>query len=640
MRRSIKYSVLAVLFSYGSYAQVTQMQRADKEYGKCAYVDAVKVYEKVFSRGYKSADMLKKLGNAYYFQADYASAAKWYGELFSLPEAKEAEYYYRYAQSLKAEMNYAKADEMLNAFYSMDRQDTRALLAQEQKNYLDVIKKNSGRYKVENAGINSEKSDYGTAFLGHSLVFASARGRNEKNEWNGENCTDLYAAELQEDGSLGDPVKFAEELNTKYNESTPVFTKDGQTVYFTRNNYTDGKKRADKNNITLLKLYRAVKDGDSWKEIKELPFNSNDYSTAHPALSPDGKTLYFVSNMPGTLGESDIFKVSINRDGSYGTPVNLGPQINTRGRESFPYVTPDNKIFFASDGHPGLGGLDIFSAAINAEGKISDIQNIGSDINSEKDDFAYSFNAKAKRGYFSSSRDAGEGSDDIYSFQEIEKQKCEQELYGVITDSGTGEVLPSVKVTLFDSNMVMAGSMMTDAAGQYRFTVDCGKYYAVRAEKPEYSTKETGAAIDDEIGEHPLSIALDKVNCRVAVGDDLGKCFGITNIYFALDKSDIRPEAALDLEKILAVMKDYPEMKLDIRSHTDSRQTHKYNMALSDRRAKSTVQWLVKNGVAPDRLTGRGYGETKLVNGCSDGVSCTEAQHQANRRSEFIITAL
>ncbi|HEU0125906.1 MAG TPA: OmpA family protein, partial [Flavobacterium sp.] len=262
------------------------------------------------------------------------------------------------------------------------------------------------------------------------------------------------------------------------------------------------------------------------------------------------------------------------------------------------------------------------------------------DINSPKDDFAYIIDTKTRRGFFSSNKDGGQGSDDIYKFLETRKLKCIQELEGIVTDSESGIILPEAKITLYDDKMAVKNSTITDGSGKYVFPVECGKTYFVRAEKPEYTTKEIPVTISKSTGKTNLPIALEKSNCQVTIGDDLGKCFGIKMIYFDLDKSDIRREAALDLEKILVVLNDYPNMKLDIRSHTDSRATHKYNEALSDRRAKSTIKWLIKNGIAANRLTGKGFGETQLVNKCSDGVKCTEEEHQANRRSEFIITGL
>ncbi len=374
--------------------------------------------------------------------------------------------------------------------------------------------------------------------------------------------------------------------------------------------------------------------------VTELPFDSDQYSTAHPSLSPDEKTLYFASDMPGTIGQSDLFKVKINDDGSYGTPENLGNTINTEGKETFPFITDENELYFASDGHLGLGGLDIFVSKINSDGTFGKVQNIGSDANSPKDDFAFLIDTKSRIGFFTSNRDGGQGYDDIYKFLETKKLVCEQELYGLITDLATGEILPNTKLSLFDNEFNLVSTTLSDQNGKYSFTVECGKTYNVRAENKGYATKEQKITIAAENGKTNLPFALEKEGCKVAIGDDLGKCFGIKMIYFDLDKYNIRQEAALDLEKILDVLNQNPTMKLDIRSHTDSRQTFKYNEVLSDRRAKSTIKWLVKNGVNANRLTGRGYGETQLVNKCADGVECTEEEHQQNRRSEFIITAL
>jgi len=633
-------------FSFSSYAQQSKINNADKKYDGYAYVDAIKTYEKVAAKGYKSEDMFKKLGNAYYFNSDFQNAAKWYGELFAMNTKVEPEYYFRYAQSLKSTGDISKANKFLDEFNAISKNDSRGKLYKEDVNYLDQIKANSGRYQIEDAGINSRYSDYGSFIYNNKIYFASARDTGNftkrKHKWTGEYFTNIYDADLDPaTGSTSKVNKFKSAINTKFHEASPVFTKDGKTVYFTRNNYIDGKKGKDENKVTLIKLYKAELGKDNkWTNITELPFNSNNYSTAHPALSPDEKTLYFASDMPGSIGESDIYKVTINPNGGYGAPENLGNSINTEGKETYPYLTSENEIYFASDGHPGLGGLDVFVGDIDNSGKVSNIQNVGADVNSPKDDFAYIIDPETRRGFFSSNKEGGQGSDDIYKFLETKRLKCVQELYGVITDAETGAVLPGAKVTLYDDQMNLKNSVAADGSGLYSFAVECGKTYYVRAEKPEYTTRELSVTIEKTSGKTNLPIALEKATCKVTVGDDLGKCFGIKMIYFDLDKSNIRTEAALDLEKILAVLNDYPNMKLDIRSHTDSRASHQYNEALSDLRAKSTIQWLVKNGIAPNRLTGRGYGETELVNKCADGVPCTEEEHQANRRSEFIITAL
>ncbi|KAF2329009.1 OmpA family protein, partial [Flavobacterium daemonense] len=589
-------------------------------------------------------DRFFQLGNAYYFQADYADAVKWYGELFLMPDAKEREYYYRYAQSLKAVQNYDKADEMLKEFYKNNGGDKRALLASEEKNYLEVIKKNSGRYTIADAGINSSRSDYGSAFYGQNIVFASARDKGQLNPWSGEYCTDLYISNLNNDGSASKPVKFGGKINTKFNESTPVFTKDGKTVYFTRNNYIDGKTAVDKNKITLLKLYKATKDGKKWKDIKELPFNSNEYSVAHPALSQDEKTLYFVSNMPGTLGGSDIYKASINGDGSFGTPVNLGPEINTEGRESFPFISAKNELYFASDGYPGLGGLDIFVAKPDSKGGFEKPINVGEPVNSPGDDFAFLIDTSTKNGFFSSNRDNGVGSDDIYKLKENKEiaEECIQNIYGRITDELTGKPI-SATVALYDSKGVFVRDFQTKNDGMYDFgKVDCSTSYKVKTEKEGFDSTEKTVTTGSETGKSLIDLTIKEQ--RLNLGGDLAKNLDIKNIYFDLDKSNIRPDAEIELAKIAEAMRENPGIKIDIRSHTDCRNSAAYNMALSDRRAKSTIEWLVKQGISRSRLTGRGYGESQLLNHCEcEGnvkSTCTEVEHQMNRRSEFIITKL
>ncbi|KOP38854.1 MULTISPECIES: OmpA family protein [unclassified Flavobacterium] len=639
MKNYILSGLLCIsFFQFELYAQKSKVTTADKKYQKYAYIDAIKTYEIVANKGYKSEDMFKKLGNAYYFNSDFEGAAKWYGELFAMNGNVETEYYYRYAQSLKSTGQLDKAAKTLQEFNSQNKADSRGKLFKEKTNYLDEIKANSGRYDIENAGINSKYSDYGTFVHDNKVYFASARDTGNfskrKHAWTDQYFTNLYVADVDS----AKVIKFKTDINTKFHEASPVFTKDGKTVYFTRNNYVKGKKGKDGEKVTLIKIYKATLENGKWTHITPLPFDSDNYSTAHPALSPDEKTLYFASDMPGTLGQSDLYKVSIN-NGSFGTPENLGKSINTEGKETFPFVTDKNEIYFASDGHPGLGGLDVFAGKLASDGTVSDIQNLGADINSPKDDFAYIIDPDSRKGYFSSNKDGGQGSDDIYKFVENRALRCIQELNGTITDSETAFVLPGAKVVLYENRLVKE-TTITDANGLYKFSVECGKSYTVRAEKEKYATKEVIISIGKLSGKTSLPIALDPVTCKVTVGDNLGKCFNIKMIYFDLDQSNIRTEAAIDLEKILVVLHNNPTMTLDIRSHTDSRATSKYNQGLSERRAKSTIQWLVKNGINANRLTGRGYGETQLVNKCADEKPCSEAEHQQNRRSEFIITAL
>lgn len=645
----MKSKIVSILF-FGLFAlnvaAQSGMNKADKNYDRFAYIDAIKTYERIAQKGYKSADLFQKLGNAYYFNSDFENAAKWYGELFAMGGEIEPEYYYRYAQSLKSVKQYDKADEMMRTFTSKLAGDQRA--QNYKANYMDMIRANSGRYEMTDAGVNSEYSDYGSAMYDGQLVFASARDTGNfskrKHSWTNQYFTNLYSAEAKGD-SLGTVEKFGQQMNSKYNEAaSPAFAKDGKTVYFTRNNFLDGKRGRDANRNTLVKIYKATmveKDGKKiWTDVQELPFNSDSYSTAHPSLSADGKTMYFASDMPGTFGQSDLFKVSIAEDGTFGKPENLGPAINTPGKETFPVMTDEDELYFATDGHPGLGGLDIFMSKLKDDGTWRAPMNVGEPANSSKDDFAYLIDTKTRKGFLSSNRDGGKGYDDIYKFIETRKLICEQLLSGIVTDKQTGDPLPGAKVTLLDEQFNKIAEVIADEKGYYEFEVECNTTYYVRGEMETYETAEKKIKIPGESGKTDLPIELEKRVKPVTVGDDLAKAFGIKEIYFDLDKWNIREDAAIELEKILDVLTQYPSMKLDIRSHTDSRASHKYNEKLSDRRAKSTIGWLVKNGIAADRLTGRGYGETELVNRCADNVPCSEEEHQLNRRSEFIITAL
>jgi outer membrane protein OmpA-like peptidoglycan-associated protein/tetratricopeptide (TPR) repeat protein len=673
MKNRIIYIALVTIFTtFNGYSQETppakkfkgKVEKADKEYDKFAYVDAIETYERVFDRGYKSEDMLKRLGNAYYFKADLDNASKWYGELFNLvPDQSEPEYYYRYAQALKSQKEYKRADEMMKKFNEKSGNDLRGKLASTQKDYLAVIKRNSGRYTLENAGVNSENSDYGSAFYGDKVVFASARDTggvsNNRHSWTGEGFTNLYSSDKDEQGMLSKPVRFSKKINSKYNESTPVFTKDGKTMYFTRNNFNEGKKGKDSNRSTLLKLYKATLEGEQWKDVKELPFNSDQYSTAHPALSPDEKTLYFASDMPGTLGLSDLFKVSVDGD-TYGTPENLGPEINTEGRETMPFVASNNELYFASDGHPGLGGLDVFTASTSEKNgtTFKEVLNVGEPLNSSKDDFGYIVDKATNKGYVTSNREGGNGNDDIYKFTEkkpIERlANCKQKLSGSVVDQLTQSPIANAKVTLSDANFKVVKELTTDEKGNFDIgEVKCGEKFFLKTVAENYNTNEAPVVIGKETGETFAPIELDKskIDLNDYFGPDgtlipgkiapgLEEIFDIKNIYFDLDKYNIRPDAEVDLAKILDVLEQHPTMQIDIRSHTDSRQTAEYNNWLSDNRAKSTMKWLIKKGINKTRLTAKGYGESQLVNKCADGVECTEEEHQQNRRSVFYINRI
>ena len=625
-----------------------ELEKANEMYKNFSYVDAIKIYERIAQKGFVNQEMLQSLGNAYYYNAEYKKALPWYEQLFQEGKYKvKPEYYYRYAQTLKSVGDYTQADKMMAKFVELtNANDTRAALFEENKDYQTVIKNNSGRFQLNNASVNTENSEYGTAFYGDKIVFAGAtdarKAKRGVSQWTGESFYDLYEAE-HFDQKLGSRKPFSSSINTQFNESTPVFTKDGNTMYFTRNNYVNRKLGSDIENTILLKILRATKDKNgNWGNIVEVPFNSDQYNVAHPALSPDEKYLYFASDMPGSFGNSDIFRVEILGDNQYGTPENLGNIINTAGRESFPYISKDNVLYYSSDGIPGLGGLDIFAVKFNADGSTSKPVNIGMPGNSADDDFCFVFNSDSKIGFLTSNRPGGKGKDDIYSFHEDKPLlfSCQKNIKGIVKDAKTKAVIADAKVILSDKVMKEVSTDQSKTDGTFTFEkVNCNdSHYYLRGEKEKYETAEVNVTVGKD--EVLYEILLNPREVAIKKGMDLAKVFEIKEIKFDYNKADIRSDAAVELTKIVEVMREYPKMKIDIRSHTDSRGADSYNLKLSDRRAKATLEWIVKQGIDRKRLKAKGYGETRLVNGCSNGVPCTEEEHQENRRSEFIVVAM
>ena len=443
---------------------------------------------------------------------------------------------------------------------------------------------------------------------------------------------------MDENYNLTNPIPLPGDINTPYHESTAAFTQDGKTVYFTRNNYFNGKKKINKEREITLKIYKAEKDGKGrWTNVKELPFNNDAYSVAHPALSPDEKRLYFSSNIKGTYGESDLWYVDIGANGSYGKPINLGPEINTEARETFPYISKNNNLYFASDGHLGLGGLDIFVISLDGDGTYKKVTNLKKPINSSEDDFGFIIDEEKQIGFFSSNRNgnAGSASDDIYRFREACAAKI---LQGTITDAKTRLPLEGTQVTLLDENNSIIAKTTSNSDGTYKFdtTLDCNKRYGIRAEhaEMEYDPTEKTIQISGDDPTVEVNLELNPPDCAV---NDLGCRLNLQPIYFDYGKYKIRGDAEVELAKILEAMKQYPQLSIHIESHTDSRSSAAFNLRLSEKRAHATLEWLVSKGIARKRLSAKGYGETRLLNHCSNGVNCPEEEHQLNRRSMFII---
>lgn len=630
--------IILCLFSFlTAFSQEGKLDRADKNYQRLGYIKASKIYQKVADKGYRSAELFEKLGNTYYFNAQYEKALHWYDELFSMEQEIRPVYYLRYAQSLQASGKSKKARKHYDRYHDLlgNAEDW-----SQSERYLEIIEKNSGRYTLKNLNLNTSGVDFGIAEYKDGLVFASTRDTGtigkRKSAWDGLSFLDLYSVSYAQGSiDLNSISKIKGKANTIAHESTPVFTADGQTMYFTRNNNTS-EKGGEKSEIVHLKIYRAQFIDGKWKEIEDLSINGEKFSTAHPALNTEEDRLYFVSDRTESMGATDIFVVEIRNDGSLGRVENLGDKINTSGRESFPFITERNELYFSSDGHFGLGGYDVFYVQLEGIQPSGGMINVGKPMNSEMDDVAFSINTLTHKGFVSSNRPGGHGRDDIYSFTETTdiRDVIYSRIYGRVTDADTGKPIANASIKIF-ANMELVKQIFTDSSGDYATEVNRNTVYTIRAEKEAYSTDE--AVSETGLAEQEINFELKRDLYALFEGQDIGKALGIKNIFFDFDKWNIRPDAEVELQKILAVLEEYPRLHIDIRSHTDSRGNDAYNEILSDKRANSTMQYLVGQGIDNNRLSAKGYGESQLVNRCSNGVNCTAAEHQENRRSEFII---
>ncbi len=544
-------------------------------------------------------------------------------------------------------------------------------------------------YSIKSVSANTKYSDYGATFFGpNRVVFASnakeskmLKGRMKKNKSPDELPKfDLYTGYLSNNGEIQYVTPVFSQTSNKYNESNVAFTPDLKYVYFTQNNIKGKKYVADKNNWINLKIYRAeIKQGNQWVNVEELPFNSDDYSCAHPSLSEDGRILFFTSDMPGTYGQSDIYWITVNDDGTFGTPHNLGSTINSRYKENFPYID-GNILYFSSDRPGGKGGLDIYMVSLDET--IGSPACLNPPVNSPYDDFCFVIDRKHKRGFFSSNRPNGKGQDDIYFFkQETKILECKYLVSGEVTDVNTGKPVPGATVMLLNKKGYPVSQIKTGKDGTYRIQTGCNTVFSVATKKQGYFTvkkkldgkkrNNTELTVDFELSGKGKKSNQPEIHDELARKDDNpieqnkkdipeetqhnteeqennkedfittnneGKeILNVPLIYFNLNQYTLTKEARNILDKVAILLKEHPDIRVQFEAHTDCRASKAYNLHLSQMRAESVVKYLLSSGISPDRISGKGYGESRPVNHCVDGVKCTEREHLQNRRTEFVI---
>lgn len=628
------------------------IKKADFYFHKMWYAEAAQLYEQALAKGEKnySLDVIQKAADSHYFNTNMERAYDWYNILYeSYGKEMSTDNIFKYAHSLKGTGKYARSKRLMRLYSKKMKKGDIASLNDFQsptanEMVLDNILSGEKNFELKNLAINSEYSEFSPMFLdSDQIVFASARDSSFFNtrryKWNDQPFLDLYVAKINEESQdLKDVIKFSKNINTKYHEASVTFSPDNSTMYFTRNNY--GKKlKRDKNGVNHLKIYVSQKIDGEWTDAEEVPFNSDEYSTGHPALSPDGKQLYFVSDMPGTIGQTDIFVVDVQNGNTFSEPRNLGPEINTERKEMFPFIN-DKKLYFSSNGHIGLGGLDVYEAAYTKEEGFQEVKNVGQPVNSKLDDFSYIVNEENQQGYFASNRASGKGDDDIYSFKRLvveEVPEISNAIAGVVTELVTGDIMPQALVALLDANGIKLKEMVSDDDGNFIFEdLDSDTKYTIRATRDEYfeNSQEVTTVENDTVS---VDLTMKKLQEMIAVEDGIRK-LKTEMIFFDFDKSYIRQDASKELDKLVEVMNEYPSMVIKIESHTDSRGKRTYNKYLSNKRAKSTRAYIISKGISANRIASAiGFGEEKLLNECDGTVKCTEKAHFRNRRSEFII---
>lgn len=603
-------------------AQNKETQIADKFFKKYEFISAAEFYLKLVASNNADGYVYRQLGDCYFNIYNTKEAAKWYAK--AIAQKQDSELYYRYAQMLKANGNYVESNKQMQKFAALKPNDSRTKIFNENPNYIPVLLDQQKSFDIKSIDINSDKSDFGAILQDNTIYFTSARNSKSKiYSWTKEPFLDIYIANLNEDGTISNILQI-KELNSKYHDGSVSISQDGSTMYFTSDSFRENsfeKDKASKLKLGKNNIFSAKFINGKWDEITSLPFNSKDYSSGNPSISKDGKTLYFSSNRPGSVGGVDIWKVAISETGSYGSPENLGKSVNTEGNESFPFITSDNVLYFSSDAKQGLGAMDVYKIDLTTN---SAAKNLGKPVNSEKDDFAFTINENKNIAFVASNRN---GNDDIFKLIPI----CNYEVNAIVTNANSGAILAEANVSILDDKNNIISSLKSNSKGEVSYTVECEKAYTIQAIKDGFesnsfavtASKKKGGSIKIDAALKPISEIITE------------KQVNLKPIFFEYNNSNITQQGAFELDKLVQIMKNNEKLFIFVKSHTDNRGSDEFNLLLSDKRVKATIQYVISNGIDPNRISGKGFGETEPKVDCKE--NCTEEAHEQNRRSEFLI---
>ncbi|MDF4202098.1 OmpA family protein [Maribacter sp. SA7] len=717
MKKIQLYIIIFIGIFPSAWAQ-QDLKRANDLFEKKYYVDAIALYEAALPSN-KSSLVIKNLADSYYHTFDLNASARWYRYLISnYGDTVDEQYYFKLNQSLKAIGEYEEANNVLIDYYTKEGNVAQLQQLKEAIAYLENVSAIGERFAIENSKLNTTTSEFGAMQVNNALWYTATHKKSTSKtyRWNNQHYLDIYTHAIDQ-VQLGDSlsISLSNNVNTKLHEGSFTISPNGTTMYFTRNNYNNGKRKTDDKKISNLKIYSANLVDGEWKNVTELSFNSDEYSNEHPALNADGTKLYFSSDRPGGFGSFDIYEVNLQSDNTFSTPVNLGSVINTDKKEQFPFIASDNSLYFSSNGHPGFGLLDVFISK-NNNGTFMHPDNLGLPVNSGYDDFSYVLNTDNSSGYFASNRPSGVGSDDIYSFsitQDLIIEDCEQFITGIITDRTTTLPLANAMVILLNAENELVATCITKENGAFNFNIVCEALYEITAEKNGYegnakiirSTKERNAEHDASMDLYSIQekqkaeamvlqqkqeaerlrteqmtakkLEADKIAAQLAEKQSIEAAERLNQqrivekakaekalakkiedaiktenalvkeadrtiiqteeIHFDYSLWYLRRESRERLQTVIDIMKKNPGMVIEIGTHTDIRGNKEYNKDLSQKRADSAKDFLVKNGIASDRVVSKGYGESKPIVVCATEEACSEEDHEWNRRCEFVV---
>ena len=727
-----------LLFAAGSaMAQGALLNRGDHYFEEFSFVKAAEAYEQAFKKDASSIPHARRLAESYWNLRNPKAAETWYAVVAASSQATPVDMY-RYSELLRVSGQYADADMWLKRYAKLDPEDTRVDLKDNAVGKLSGLLENPGlAHKITLVDFNSDKADIAPFIHKNTIYFASSRTlqltSRRTDSWNDQPFLNIYTGKMAADGTVTEVKPMGDGMNTQYHESNVVISDDGSEMYFTRNNFVAGRKILGEDGVNNLQIFVRHLLPDGWSKETPFAFNNSSSSVGHPALTKDAQRLFFTSDKPGGIGGKDIYVSYRDELGAWGEPQNLGPTINTEGDEMFPYVY-GNTLYFSSDGHLGLVGLDIFSVTMRGKG-FGVVENLNAPINSAYDDFGMCLDERGEIGFLTSDRDGHIGAEDIYTFVMNSKAEDNRKWIGRVLDMSDAQPIPYLTVRLFDAEHNEIARTTTSLQGTYEFpapkvaaSVNASIEGGTQAELTpnDFTISPFG---DTEVPDLYLNSVMDlpvnaivkdqqtdrwlegvsvtvksaidgtilflgttneegitkgqipdrrfgeeqeydvvfarsgyftktvRVDFRVLMfleqgltgpegagmspvlaGVVIAKAMDLRPIYFDYGEAKIRSDAAGELDLVAQVMITNPSIKIALKSHTDSRASAEYNDALSERRAQSSKAYLVKQGIDPSRISAKGYGEHQLVNKCTDGVDCTEEEHQMNRRTEFIIT--